>query len=369
MHGGLKLPFTRIFVQRADIETMYFQAHNCSGDGHYVLGPAKRFGSRLERVYAIGAHHEILAELDWEQGDALARLGRYAKDVFNGIDPDKVDHLLWVIVEDWRNTRQGEFGLEPVGRRVACDLRAIVFRKPSDESWADLIGRATRIKKERDEAYLYPPKMTPEYPKIHASLAGGGGLHAFSSGGGLCVVSITRGRKSVGYGEHPHFEDALRILEDDVGAGCRPYESVYGPIEPHYLTGASQATSNVDVLLRKGNSFDCFSRDGLIVCVLEEYQHTHAPGDVFTWVMNHGRPKLWDARGFRFRSYPSGLPNGDRSVATECLSRDADGRIPSDAFMWSATKTGSGATIWEALQAMIVAPPIEVAPEASEMMA
>lgn len=76
-----------------------------------------------------------------------------------------------------------------------------------------------------------------------------GTLHAFRSGGGLRVVSLRAGPndgQQVGYGEHPHIEEALdhaglSVLRPDLG-----YHDFYGRLFPHYLTGENQASGPLD---------------------------------------------------------------------------------------------------------------------------
>jgi hypothetical protein len=83
-------------------------------------------------------------------------------------------------------------------------------------------------------------------------------IHAFRSGGGLRILRLERDKELVGYGEAPNFDTALEYLEEDVAAGGHNYEDVYGEnkLHPHYLTGTTKTSSNIDRWLLSGNSFD-----------------------------------------------------------------------------------------------------------------
>jgi len=87
-------------------------------------------------------------------------------------------------------------------------------------------------------------------------------LHGFSSGGRLRVVSF-QGTRRKGYGEHPYVYNALRIAEDDAIAGGRAYGEVYGPIEPHYLTGAYPPKDRRFDCWAYQRSFDIYFEDNL----------------------------------------------------------------------------------------------------------
>src|SRR4030067_2945765 len=43
-------------------------------------------------------------------------------------------------------------------------------------------------------------------PAVHDELKKGAEIHAFKSGGGLRVVSVSKGKKEIGYGESPFIE-------------------------------------------------------------------------------------------------------------------------------------------------------------------
>lgn len=81
-------------------------------------------------------------------------------------------------------------------------------------------------------------------------------IHAFRSGGGLRVLRLECGDDLLGYGESIQFDEALKNLENDTAAGGRKYNEVYGKLTPHYLTGTSEVSSNIDRWLLMGRSFD-----------------------------------------------------------------------------------------------------------------
>ena len=107
--------------------------------------------------------------------------------------------------------------------------------------------------------------------QIEQKLREGFLIHAFRSGGGLRVLrledrsfdstgKVIRGSSGnlYGYGEAPSVEDAIAYLEEDIEHGGRPYDQVYGKIHPHYWTGSSSASSELDRWLLRGGSFDAW---------------------------------------------------------------------------------------------------------------
>jgi hypothetical protein len=100
--------------------------------------------------------------------------------------------------------------------------------------------------------------QTFETEKIDEALEQGLSLRGFRSGGGLRVVRLEEHNSLKGYGEHPNLEEALRHLNEDYAAGGREYSDVYGPIHPHYLTGSSTPTSELDAHILGGNKFKAF---------------------------------------------------------------------------------------------------------------
>jgi len=103
--------------------------------------------------------------------------------------------------------------------------------------------------------------MAKKHNSIDEALKAGNKLHIFRSGGGLRVINmwdrndVTEG--SIYYGECFNLKEALRILGDDIKAGGRKYKEVYGPIEPHYLTGAYwEGTDKGDRWVVLGHTID-----------------------------------------------------------------------------------------------------------------
>ena len=124
----------------------------------------------------------------------------------------------------------------------------------------------------------------------------------------VLTTSHPRNRQEF-YGEAPNIEEALQYLEEDIRAGGRSYGEVYGKLHPHYLTGSSLSTSNIDYWLRRGCTFDIYGQDQVIRVILYGYAETKQPA--------------------KYR-------------------------------MYHISKTGRGKNIWEAFQAAFKAPEVEV---------
>ncbi len=357
-------PKMNIHVQLADPETMHLQAKNCDYLGRsYVIGKNDDRGTRFEYLIAINHDDMEIARLLWERGE----LEKMSKDIFQIASPEQVSYLVWVSVTTWYKPASEEREAETDGilfstEKTGVELHIIVFRKPKNLSFEELIKTADRQKKEREEAYKYPPKKMPEFAKIHQALKDGCRIHAFLSGGGLRVVRLENndGSKSY-YGEHPHIEDALEILEEDVLAGGRPYNKVYGKMHPHYLTGSTLPTSNIDSWLRRGSTFDCWQKNGRVVFELRGYAQTETPKEVEERLkeMEEGEVVLWSNRGYVYATGKDRFPNGDPCTSTKIVE-SPPGKDNADPWMYHITKIGQGENLWVAMKEAFEAPEVEV---------
>ncbi len=190
---------------------------------------------------------------------------------------------------------------------------------------------------------------------IETALPDGAKLHGFRSGGGLRVLTMSNNGRDLAYGEAPTYGEALRHLTDDLAAGGRRYEDVYGKIEPHYLTGTSTPDGAVDLWLLRGCSIDVHGEDGSIVAVLSGWGEQGTPQDASDAALR-GEVTHWGARGYAYKTSPFVFPNGERGSSTECLSKAKSGADP---WMWRTTQTGRGTDVAAALAAAFLADPVE----------
>lgn len=196
-------------------------------------------------------------------------------------------------------------------------------------------------------------------------------LHAFRSGPGLRVTRVDSTphadhangteRKEWGYGEHPHVHEALRILADDLRAGCRDYDKVYGRVEPHYVTGSSTPHDVLDAWLLEGHTlrarFDATAQTFVVELVGMERHRT--PMDIVQRVTGHGETIRWtDERGITRVATQGRFPNGDPSCRVTVENRPA-GMPLSRTSMWYATRTGTASNLADAIKAAFAAPKIE----------
>lgn len=115
-------------------------------------------------------------------------------------------------------------------------------------------------------------------------------MHAFRSGGGLRVLRLECKKKGLlAYGEHPTADIALVYLEEDHKAGGRKYEKVYGPIYPHYLTGTSDPSNELDRWLLRGRGFDIKYEDGQFAFTSKFMPRWTCPQKVQDMVWGKGR--------------------------------------------------------------------------------
>jgi hypothetical protein len=195
---------------------------------------------------------------------------------------------------------------------------------------------------------------------IERALRDGAKLHAFMSGGGLRVIRVETAKGGlIGYGEHPDVMDALSHADEDTASSHRPYHEVYGVTKPHYLTGSSTPSNDLDAWLRRGSTFDVVARAGAYEATLSGYGETHAPDDVTRRAIA-GETVEWEARGFKFISGPYTFPgNGERGCFTE-TTFVPEGKTDLQAHHFRITKTASARSVLGALDAALAAPSVEV---------
>ncbi|MEA1925790.1 MAG: hypothetical protein U9M90_00895 [Patescibacteria group bacterium] len=356
-----RMPKMNIHVQRADPESMHLQASNCPYYGRAYIGRENGDrGTRFEYMIAVNHDDMEVSRLLWEQDDPE----KMSKDIFQVISPDEVSYLVWVSAIRWyepsSEEREKETGGDLFGKEnTGMELDVIVFRRPKKASFKELIETADHQKQEREEAYKYFPKKMPEFPGIHQGLSDGCKMHAFLSGGGLRVVCLDNDGKDVAYGEHPHIEEALDHLEEDFLAGGRPYEEVYGKLYPHYLTGSTLPTSNLDARIRRGETFDCWRERDEIIFELKGYAHTETPKNVLDQIERTGSAVQWRNRGYLYQTERTRFPSGDPAFSTKVISSplNRDGANP---WMYDVVKTGRGENFWEAVKKAFSAPEIEI---------
>lgn len=362
--GVISNPITNVVVQKSDVEMMHWQANNVSRVGRAYISrmhkDSERRGTRTEVLYAVNEQDEIIATLDWRNYESFEERSKlYLKQIFKEVKSSDVAYLIWAQVYVWFEPTKEESD-SVFGDFIDHELTAIVCPKPKSSSWDELTEKAEVVKKERENAYKYNPKQMPELEGIHKALDQGHKLHAFSSGGGLRVVSLHNKKgKGVGYGEHPHVEEALNHCDEDFIAGCRPYGEVYGSNGkyPHYLTGDTLSTSNIDYWIRAGHTFDCWKEGSIIVLVLSGYSELKVPD----WVedkLKKSPTVKWKDRGFVFVATEYTFPRGTKGMSIETLP-DVRKDVKHATF-YKITKTGKGSTFWNAMISAFEAPEVEV---------
>lgn len=196
---------------------------------------------------------------------------------------------------------------------------------------------------------------TRDAATLYRALRDGARLHGFLSGGGLRVVALRKDDVDVGYGEHPHIEEALRILVEDYRAGGRPYAAVYGEIETHYLTGSPDPTTPLDAWVRRGCPVDAWWDVDAVVVELRSIEDLRTPLDVHLRARG-GETVRWTARGYEYESCSCKFANGERGTETRTVS----GPEPlSRAWHWEAKRTGRGETFAHAVDVALAADPVE----------
>ncbi len=361
--GNGKLPKTDVHIQRADPGTMHLQASNCRyKDRSYIGGKNNLRGTRTEYMIAIDCDGKPMEYLEWDRGD----FEKMSKDIFEIASPEKVDYLVWASAINWytpsSEEREEKTGGNLFDQFVDAEVDIIIFQQPKNQTFAELIKIADEQKERRENAYKFLPDVMPEFTGIYKGLKDGGEIHAFCSGGGLRVVYMRRDGSddNMAYGEHPHIEDALNHLEEDFLAGSRKYKDVYGGLYPHYLTGESIATSNLDSWILQGRTFDCFQVRDEIHFVLNGCGESKMPKDVYNKVIGTFEPVQWKHRGFIFLSKPSSIGTC-MGVSVNVIASPINGK-GLNPHRYNFVKLGKSKTFWEAVKKAFEAPETEVQP-------
>ncbi|MCR4280639.1 MAG: hypothetical protein NUV82_04440, partial [Candidatus Komeilibacteria bacterium] len=315
-----RVPVTDVIVLRADESFMYRQEHDIKIDGgSYLIRDGMERGTRETYLMAVDINHTEIARLKW----SVNPFETYAKDVFGAIDPEAVKYLLWVEVNDWHNGPADENkGL--FGTLIRRELYITIYQQHSEMTFTTLIGSAEQNYYRERNAYKRLPAVMSDLPGLERALKEGGRLHAFRSGGGLRVVRIDRKDKCIGYGEHPHVEEALIHANSDYLAGQREYEDTYGVLYTHYLTGDSKATNILDAWILQGHTFDCWMDSDLISFQLRGAVQVQIP----EWAKEltkkrPGRPVRWYCRGIIYQTiYDKVFPNGSYGYSTKVIKQN-----------------------------------------------
>lgn len=210
-----------------------------------------------------------------------------------------------------------------------------------------------------------PREMVPmDLPGITLALIRGNRLHGFLSGSGLRVIRIEgEGDRLTGYGEHPHVTDALLHASEDYLTGRRNYKYVYGKKYPHYLTGSSESTSDLDSWLLQGNTIDAYKRpDGETVVELTGLTLVHIPNDVSDRVRISHKSVTWRQRGFTYVTKPTyiNLYNGKVDGESTTVIKSPDDGSLTDPWSYYSSKIGEGQDFNEALNKAFEAPNLEI---------
>jgi hypothetical protein len=188
-------------------------------------------------------------------------------------------------------------------------------------------------------------------------------IKVFRSGGGLRVAySKPRASDEKGYyGESYDLGNALRIILDDVKAGGRAYKKVYGPIEPHYLTGA-YATENdpVDRWVCAGQDLLIYEEAGKFFALAQGKLQWHTPKEIVDKASGGTNGIYW-----KFKDSPDVYMSSCYTFAnlsTGCSTKTVEKNSEDDIFR-DVEYAGEGNTVNEALAKLAPKILFEISPE------
>ena len=191
----------------------------------------------------------------------------------------------------------------------------------------------------------------------------GSRLHAFRSGGGLRVVRMEkdkRGGKLIGYGEHPHIGEALKLANKTLAPlGRMPKKSVY-------LTGSQTSEDALDEWVLSGHTFDAWLEgEEIVVQLLNPYHSDHCPAPILEEALRKGSAEWHHRGGITKISGVSCRCNGGHKFGQKfdethwSYSLDTT-RETTQPWSYTVAKTGRGKDFDEALKNALEAPQLEV---------
>ncbi len=170
--------------------------------------------------------------------------------------------------------------------------------------------------------------MKKSYFSLEEALVEGFSFHSFRSGGGLRVLTLSKGDDDADYyGEGPSYKVAMRILLEDLAAGGRKYKDVYGPLEPRFLTGAfPKENDEVDKILYQGRNIDAKSDGELIKVTIKQLLQLRTPKQVCDIVTTEKKEVRWKrvVTSDVFVSTPCKFANDEIGTSTRCEAEKHD---------------------------------------------
>ncbi len=149
------------------------------------------------------------------------------------------------------------------------------------------------------------------------------------------------------------------LANRDTQAGGKPYGEVYGKEYPHFYTGSSKPSSNLDEWILRGNTLDIFQARNNVAVQLHRYQQTDFPQELVDQVIATGTPATWSSdRGFTYGIERFTFANNEPGVSGSVL--DKPNGTKRDPWFYNVTKNGLGPTIDAAVTAAFSSTPIEV---------
>lgn len=191
---------------------------------------------------------------------------------------------------------------------------------------------------------------------IDSALRDGAHLTGSRSVGGLRIVRIVLNDSVIGYGEHPHIKEALKYANEDLKAGGRKYSEVYGLLYPHYITGSSNPSDNLDRWILSGNTIEAIFKDESIQITLKGNKGFKTPMKISNRVIESQKAFEWEDRGFKFLTLPGNWFNGKAGITTEIISKAPNKKSP---WFYEISKTGSAKTFTLALNIALNAEEVE----------
>lgn len=170
---------------------------------------------------------------------------------------------------------------------------------------------------------------TLNFPGIAIALKQGRSFHCFSSGGGLRVVTLNKDNiNAPGYGEHPYLNVAFQYADEDFRAGGREYSEVYGKLHPHYYTGDSIGTCDLDKWILSGHTLDGKYEDGKFIITAKGLKRSDIPREVLEFVYANKKICRYidTERNLKYIAMPSTTPGGSRCVTIQSENEGMDGK-------------------------------------------
>ncbi len=307
-----------------------------------------------DTVLAVGRRHNVLATIV----GATGIVGETVHDVFAGIKPDDVDHLLLIFRSDWYRPAAEEEGVETTSEPtyIHTELDVLVIKPPSNMSWSELCVKYDAELVERARRMFLPPHELIDLTAIEDALRCGAKLEIFSVSTHIRQVRVTMQGRMIAHAFAEELVEALRRANIDLLDGGHRYSTMYGAggYYPSPTVGHSYPSSRLDLHVLNGGTIAARGTNTgkNIVAAVTGYEPVQVPETLLQQLFA-GEAVSWKERGYTFKAECRPGSSPEQGVIDINLVACERGSLEQFAFEVLAERTATAPTLWEAVLAAI----------------